>query len=262
MPREVHTVALRAADGVRLAADLWPTATAAPSAVVLAHGFGAHRRDPAVLAMAHELRAAGHAVVTYDMRGHGASDGLCTLGDLERHDVAAAAAAARDLAPRVVLVGASLGAIAVLRHAVDDAGLAGVVTVSSPARWRVRSPRAAVAALLTRTGAGRRLARRLGVRLDPTWRWPEPPDRLAARLAAPLAVVHGTGDRFMPESEARVLHAAGSGAGGSAGGGHGAARRLDVVPEMGHAFCPRGFDAVTAAVDWCLASSPAIAQPA
>ena len=50
MPREVHTVALRAADGVRLAADLWPTATAAPSAVVLAHGFGAHRRDPAVLA--------------------------------------------------------------------------------------------------------------------------------------------------------------------------------------------------------------------
>lgn len=258
MPREVRTVALRTVDGVTLAADLWPATTAAPSAVVLAHGFAAHRRDPAVLAMAHELRAAGHALVTYDMRGHGESEGLCTLGDRERHDVAAATSAARELAPQVVLVGASLGAIAVLRHAVDDGDLAGVVTISSPARWRLRSPRTAFAALLTRTGAGRRLARRLGVRLDASWGWPEAPDRLAGRLAVPLAIVHGTGDRFMPESEARVLHAAGSGP----DGGHGAARHLDVVPHMGHAFCPRGFDAVTAAVDWCLASSPAVAQPA
>src|SRR5690606_6135123 len=85
--------------------------------------------------------------------------GLCTLGDAERHDVAAAAAAARTLAPQVVVVGASLGAIAALRHAVDDAGLAGVVTVSAPARWRLRTPRAALAALLTRTGAGRRALR-------------------------------------------------------------------------------------------------------
>jgi pimeloyl-ACP methyl ester carboxylesterase len=250
VPRDVHALALHTADGLTLTADAWLPAEPPTSAVVLAHGFTAHRREPSVMAMAHDLRDAGHAVVVPDMRGHGQSDGLCSLGDREGLDVAAAAAAARDLAPRVVLVGASLGAIAVLRHGVDDPDLAGVVTVSSPAHWKVRSPRAALAAALTRTGAGRRLARRLGARLDPTWRWSEPPDALAARLAAPLAVVHGTGDRFMPASEAEILHASGATASPTAPRGR---RRLDLVPDMGHAFCTRGLDAVTDAVAWCLA---------
>ena len=250
MPRDVRPLALRTADGIALTADVWlPSGDAPASAVVLAHGFTAHRRDPSVMAMAHDLRDAGHAVVVPDMRGHGQSDGLCSLGDREGLDVAAAAAAARDLAPRVVLVGASLGAIAVLRHGVDDPDLAGVVTVSSPAQWKLRSPRAAFAAVLTRTGAGRRLARRLGARLDSTWRWTEPPEALAARLAVPLAVVHGTGDRFMPTSEAEILHA--SVADRATGSRN--HRRLDLVPDMGHAFCTRGLDAVTDAVAWCLA---------
>lgn len=259
MPRDVRPLTLHTTDGVDLAAEAWLTPAPATTAVVLAHGFTAHRRDPSVVATAHELRAAGHAVVVYDMRGHGESDGLCTLGDREALDVAAAVGAARDLAPRVVVVGASLGAIAVLRYAVDDPDLAGVVTVSSPAQWKLRSPRAAFAAVLTRTGLGRRLARRLGARLDSTWRWSEPPDELAARLTVPLAVVHGTGDRFMPTTEAEILHAAGSGA--DDGPGHGAERRLDLVPQMGHAFCTRGLDAVTDAVDWCLAQAP-VPQPA
>lgn len=248
MPRDTYALTLRTDDGLTLVADAWLPAQPPTTAVVLVHGFTAHRREPSVMAMAHDLRDAGHAVVVHDMRGHGDSEGLCTLGDRERHDVAAATDAARALAPRVVLVGASLGAIAVLRHAVDDPGLAGVVTVSSPAQWRVHSPRAAVAAALTRTGAGRRLARRLGARLDPTWRWADPPDVLAARLAVPLAVVHGTGDRFMPVSEAEILHAAGTDVG---------RRRLDLVPEMGHAFCTRGHEAVTDAVAWCLAQPTA-----
>jgi pimeloyl-ACP methyl ester carboxylesterase len=239
-----------------LAADAWLTPTPASSAVVLAHGFTAHRRDPSVMAMACALRGAGHAVVAYDMRGHGESEGLCTLGDRERLDVAAATVAARDLAPRVVVVGASLGAIAALRYAVDDRELAGVVTISSPAQWRLRSLRTAGAALLTRTGIGRRLARRLGARLDRSWRRTVPPDELAARLTVPLAVVHGDDDRFMPTSEAEILHRAGAGA-----GGHGGHRRLDLVPRMGHAFCPVGLDAVVDAVDWCLAQVPT-EQPA
>jgi pimeloyl-ACP methyl ester carboxylesterase len=250
VPRDVHALTLHTADGLTLTADAWLPVEPAAAAVVLAHGFTAHRRDPSVMAMAHDLRDAGHAVVVPDMRGHGQSDGLCSLGDREGLDVAAAAAAARDLAPRVVLVGASLGAIAVLRHGVDDPELAGVVTVSSPAQWKVRTPRAAFAAALTRTGAGRRLARRLGARLDPTWRWSEPPDALAARLAVPLAVVHGTGDRFMPASEAEILHASGASADPTGPRGR---RRLDLVPDMGHAFCTRGLDAVTDAVAWCLA---------
>jgi pimeloyl-ACP methyl ester carboxylesterase len=245
LPRDTRGLTLRTADGLTLAADAWLTPTPA-AAVVLVHGFTAHRHDPAVISTAHELRDEGHAVVTYDMRGHGESDGLCTLGDLERLDVAAAVLAARDLAPRVVVVGASLGAIAVLRYAVDDPGLAGVVTVSSPARWAISTPRTALAAALTRTGMGRRLARRLGARVDRAWTWPEPPDALAARLTVPLAVVHGTHDRFMPTSEAEVLH--------EAAAGH---RRLDLVAGMGHAYGTRGLEPITGAVEWCLAVDPA-----
>jgi uncharacterized protein len=241
MPRDVRPLVLRSADGLSLAADAWLPPDPAVAAVVLVHGLGGHRHSPSVVSMAHELRADGHAVVSFDMRGHGESEGLCTLGDLERLDVAAATVAARDLAPRVVLVGASLGAIAVLRYAVDDPALAGVVTVSAPAQWRLSTARTALAAALTRTRAGRALARRRGVRLDRRWTWPEPPDALAARLAVPLAVVHGRDDRFMPSSEAQVLH--------DAAPGH---RRLDLVTGMGHAYGTRGLEPISNAVAWCL----------
>jgi pimeloyl-ACP methyl ester carboxylesterase len=171
---------------------------------------------------------------------------LCTLGDLERLDVAAAVVAARHLAPRVVLVGASLGAIAVPGYAVEvppgpGVHLAGVVVVSAPAQWRLTTPRTALAAGLTRTRIGRSLARRRGVRLDRRWNRPEPPNALAARLTAPLAVVHGRDDRFMPTSEAQVLH--------DAAPGH---RRLDLVMGMGHAYGTRGVEPISDAVAWCL----------
>lgn len=247
MPRDVRPLVLRTSDGLDLVGDAWLTREPAASAVVLVHGFGGHRHDATLVAMAHELRADGHAVITFDMRGHGESEGLCTLGDLERLDVAAAVVAARDRAPRVVLVGASLGAIAVLRYAVGvsegrDCYLAGVVTVSAPAQWRLTTPRVVFAAALTHTRLGRSLARRRGVRLDRRWSWPEAPDVLAARLTVPLAVVHGRDDRFMPTSEAQVLH--------DAAPGH---RRLDLVTGMGHAYGTRGLEPISDAVAWCLA---------
>ena len=73
------------------------------------------------------------------------------------------------------LVGASMGAIAVLRYAVTDADLAGVVSVSSPAAWRVpRTARSLLAAGLTRTAPGRWVAaRRLKLRISPRWSNPE-----------------------------------------------------------------------------------------
>jgi pimeloyl-ACP methyl ester carboxylesterase len=247
MSPDVRPLALRTSDGLSLVADAWLPPEPATSAVVLVHGLGGHRQNATVLAMAHELWADGHGVITYDMRGHGESGGLCTLGDLERLDVAAAVAAAGGLAPRVVLVGASLGAIAVLHYAAGvsegaDPALAGVVTVSAPARWRLTTARTALAAALTRTPMGRALARRRGVRLDRRWSRPEPPDALAARLTVPLAVVHGRDDRFMPTSEAQVLHDAAS--------GH---RRLDLVTGMGHAYGAQGLEPIRGAVAWCLA---------
>ncbi|MFB3737951.1 MAG: alpha/beta hydrolase [Candidatus Velamenicoccus archaeovorus] len=232
-------------DGVVLAARWWLPSGGDRATVVLAHGFSASKDDGQLVAVAEVLRRAGYAVLSYDARGHAGSGGLCTMGDLERLDVAAAVAEARTRSAPVVAVGASMGAIAVLRYAATDPDLAGVVSVSSPALWRLPSNvRTLGAAMLTRTRAGRRLAERwMHVRVSPRWDDPEPPKRLAARLSVPLAVVHGGRDRFIEPSEAPLLAAAAPRA------------RLLLVPAMRHAFDRAAVPAVREAVDWVLEAS-------
>src|SRR5215831_18088523 len=109
---------LTTADGVTLTSRSW-SHTDPRGLVVLVHGFAASADDPSVVRQAEALHAAGFGVLTYDSRGHGDSDGLCTIGDLERRDVAAAVAAVRELEGSrnvpVVVLGASMGAIAALR---------------------------------------------------------------------------------------------------------------------------------------------------
>jgi pimeloyl-ACP methyl ester carboxylesterase len=232
----LHTV-----DGVALAADCWAS-PGASAAVVVVHGFSGHRHERTVAAATRALRDAGYAVVVYDARGHGRSSGCCTLGDDERHDVAAAVDHARTKADRVVVVGASMGAIAALRFAAGRADVDGVVAVSCPARWRLRTCRSALAALLTQTPPGRWfLARHAGVRLQRGWTRPEEPLALAPRIGCPLAVLHGLDDRFVPADEASALYAASV---------H--PHRLDLVVGMGHAFDDRATASVVAAVAWCL----------
>ncbi len=214
----------------------------ARTAIVVVHGFTAHRRHASVTAIADALEHDGHAVLTYDGRGHGESEGMCTLGNDEDLDVEAAVEAARELAPKVVIVGASMGAIAALRYAADHHDAAGVVTVSCPARWQLRTMRTALAAVLTQTWPGRRfLERSVGVRVAPTTPRLESPEVLARRVTSPLAIVHGLADRFMPALEASRLHDQATGR-----------RRLDLVPAMGHAFDDVGTSTILAAVSWCL----------
>jgi alpha-beta hydrolase superfamily lysophospholipase len=233
-------------DDVVLTGREWLTDTPPTAAVVLVHGFSASADDPKVCAVAEALSAAGFDVVAYDSRGHGQSEGASTLGDLERHDVAAAVEVARERTHRVVLVGASMGAIAALRYAATDGAgaLAGVVTVSCPAQWRLpRNARGMFAAALTRTRAGRAAASRwMRVQVAPKWTNPEPPIALVPRVGAPLAIVHGDADRFVPVSDASELHAAAC-----------EPRRLEIVGGMGHAFEPESVAAIRDAVAWTLA---------
>jgi pimeloyl-ACP methyl ester carboxylesterase len=236
---------LRTADGVDLAAAVTPADGTARGAVVLVHGFTASQDDPDVGDLRTALVTAGLDVVTYDGRGHGGSTGTCTLGGDERHDVAAAVAEARRRHDGVVVVGASMGAIAALGHAAEDDQLAGVVTVSSPARWRLHGLPTLAAALLTKTRAGRKvLASHARVRVAPRIKMGPEPRSLASRLRIPLAVIHGTADRFMPVEEADELFR-------SAGG----RRRIDVLPGMGHAFHPLAAARIVDTVSWALASS-------
>lgn len=234
---------LLTSDGIRLSERRWPARQLASPTVVLVHGFTGSKDHPDVVAVARALVDAGYGVLSYDARGHHDSDGLCTLGEFEELDVAAAVAEARSLSEHVVTVGASMGGIAVLRHARTDPTLDGVVTVSTPAEWKLpRNVQGLFSMAISQTGVGRWwAARRLGVRLDSGWNHPPPPVAVAAEIRSPLAVVHGTADRIVPASEARQLA-------GRAGG----PTRLEIVEGMGHSFDRRGIPAVVAAVRWVL----------
>jgi alpha-beta hydrolase superfamily lysophospholipase len=244
---------LNTLDGVSLAAHRHRPARTPRSSVVLAHGFTASKDHPEVRSVAAALSVAGHEVIVYDSRGHGTSGGLCTLGDAEWMDVAAAVAAARTDSDRVVTVGASMGAIAVLRHGAEDAELTGVVSVSAPARWTLpANVHTAFATTLTRTRLGRRFAdRRLGVRIHPVWSDARPPVSLVESIKAPLALIHGDADRMIPAVAAREL--AGAATGRSS---------LDIVAGMQHAFHPMSIPAIVQAVDWVLGLDGAVAAHA
>jgi pimeloyl-ACP methyl ester carboxylesterase len=238
---------LTTCDSVQLAGRRWLTGQPPRAAVVLAHGFTASSDDPRLVALAETLHDRQLDVVTYDARGHGGSGGVCTLGDLERHDVAAAVELARTRTAAVVLVGASMGAIAVLRHAAEDPQVVGTVIVSSPARWAFpRTVRSVLAAALTRTPPGRAIAARyLRVAVSPRWTSPDPPVDLIARIAAPVAVIHGAADKFIPAHAGRELYDAAP-----------EPRRHELVRGMGHGFERDALGPIVDAVEWSLQAAP------
>jgi pimeloyl-ACP methyl ester carboxylesterase len=244
----VHTVRpqrrccqLSTTDGLTLSAAAYDRPEP-KGAVVVAHGFTGSQDQPEVRALADAIRDAGYAVVTFDGRGHGESEGLCTLGTEERYDVGAAVGLARSMSPHVAVVGASMGGIAVLHHAVDDPQLAGVIAVSTPAVWKLpRSARGVLSALVTRTKVGRRLiANRAGVRVSPVWLRVESPSDLVARLRVPLVVIHGRADRFLAKGHAEDLYRA-------AARGR---RRMIIVPGMGHAFGQASMASILDGLRW------------
>lgn len=232
-------------DDVELAARWHEPAAADPTAaaVVVVHGLASSLDDKALRATVERLVSEGHRVLAYDARGHGRSGGLCTLGDDERFDVAAAWREAAGGGTPVVIVGASMGGIATLRSIAD--GLAapdGCVIVSSPARWQLLlTPTGIGSLLLTRTPPGRALARRwMRIRLSSRWANPESPVELARRVRVPVGVVHGTRDRFIPARAAGLLASALD------------AARVWLVDGMGHSFSPAAAGPIAAAVCWTL----------
>jgi uncharacterized protein len=233
-------------DDVVLTGRSWLRVGTPRAAVVLVHGFSSSTDDPNVCALAEVLLDDGVDVFCYDARGHGGSEGRSTLGDLERHDVGAAVDAALHRSDRVVLVGASMGAIAALRYAATTGGVAGVVSVSCPSQWRLpRNVHGVFAAGLTRTRIGRAVASRwMRVQIAPRWTNPAPPVELVPQIRAPIAFVHGAADRFVPSTDAEELFALAQ-----------EPRRLQIVPGMNHAFEPQSVPTVRGAVEWALAQS-------
>jgi pimeloyl-ACP methyl ester carboxylesterase len=235
---------LRTADGEDLAAWHLPAALphgdAVRTAVVLAPGFSGWSERPAVRRLALDLHrcAPSLGILVVDLRGHGASSGLTTLGNLEVLDVDAAVLAARDLGyQRVITMGWSMGGTCVLRHAALVGGeVAGhrvrgwvdaVVTVSAISRWGARETSAMRRLYgIVRTRLGRALAVRLmHVRVSPdAWMPPRvTPIDAAAAIRVPLLIVHGDRDHYYGPEHARALGAAAPGS------------TVWLVPGLGHA---------------------------
>lgn len=128
----MEQIEFHAGDGLRLRGDLLGDVRTRP-VVVFGHGYRDWRRqgDP----LATELLARGYAVLLFDFRGSGASDGAFTgAGAIEAPDVRAALAhleRTRGVPPeRTAYVGFSMGAAAGLLAAPALARLAAVVLIA------------------------------------------------------------------------------------------------------------------------------------
>jgi len=124
------TQTLRAADGTRLELEFFPLPPAPRGCVLIVHGLGEHCRRYAALAA--DLTASGWQVVSYDLRGHGRSEGprgaLRQPDDLLR-DLGTVIDAVRSATPApLFLLGHSLGGVVAARFVAEGLG-------PQPAPW-------------------------------------------------------------------------------------------------------------------------------
>jgi pimeloyl-ACP methyl ester carboxylesterase len=210
-------------DGVELSARSYGQRDA-EIAVAFGHGFTGSQRNPKVVDLGRRVAGSGIAFYTADFRGHGASGGLSTLGEREIDDIDALVTIARRTHRRVVSVGASMGGLIALRHAALRGGVDAVIAISSPAPSG--QPKLARARLLGRvvsTDRGRRLLDRYGTHVDATVPAALAPVDLAQISPIPVAIVHGTRDRYVPLVDAYNLYKQLADP-----------RRLVILPTFGH----------------------------
>jgi uncharacterized protein len=210
------TTRLRAADGTDLAGTYLPGPAAAPTAVLLVHGFAANRRKPAYASLADGL-SLRFPVLSLDLRGHGGSAGACTLGDREAGDVAAGIDWLRRVGHgSVTIVGLSMGATAALHATSLGAPAEGLVLVSGPAWFRDppdSDPLKRLHTIWTRPTARAGMRAVFGVRIagPAAWRSPPHPVEMIGSITVPLLVIHGSDDAYFPPSDADDLHTAAGG---------------------------------------------------
>ena len=206
------TTKLTAADGTRLTATYLRTARPDAPAVVLAHGFASHRRKPSYALLADVLAERLH-VLTIDLRGHGQSEGVSTLGDREALDVAAGVAWLRRYGHTwVAACGLSMGGTSVLHAAASERGIDAVVAISTPATLvpRTTGPMAVLHDVWTTPWKRQSLQAITSIRVVAPrgWRSPLHPVEAAAAVDTPVLVVHGEDDHYFPFEEAEAIHAA------------------------------------------------------
>ena len=195
--------------------------------LVYVHGFMAnknHRRVPRFV----EALAAYFDVMAIDLRGHGESEGGCTMGAREVLDVEATIAYARGLGyRRVITIGSSMGGATVIRHAALYRSQDGVATIGAFADAQAIGRPSADYGLhflynSGRVGEGWSYLMR-GTRLDERHAHDAPHELVAAIAPIPLLLIHGEWDTTVhPRSAHRLFQKANE------------PKELVIVPRGGH----------------------------
>lgn len=169
--------------------------------LVYLHGVADNRGSGS--GVVQRFMSRGLAVIAYDSRAHGDSDGdVCTYGFYEKEDLRRVLTAiGRD---RVVLLGHSLGGAVALQTAADDSRIIGVVAVESFSDLR--------------TVAGERAFYLPGFIVERAFKYAEEqgvfdasrvsPLQAAARIKVPVLVIHGTADDATSPEHSRRIYAA------------------------------------------------------
>ncbi len=183
----------------------WVKAENARAVIVLCHGYVMNRAELAPVAF--RLWQEGYSCLLFDFRAHGSSrGGICSIGDRERRDVAAACKLARLRAPNlpIILIGSSMGSAAAALALGDEPALAdGLVLDSSysvlknaiPGWWRFIGGRAAVFLLWPVMSIAALLAHLNPAKVDVR-------EALLKLDHIPIAVLHGDRDDLVVVSEA------------------------------------------------------------
>lgn len=201
-------------DGIFLTAEYFGQVSNRPSYLLL-HGFTGSTAKPEIQFVAGHLYERGNCVLALNLRGHGTSDGLSSVGAEEVADAAAGLAwlSARRPGAPVVTLGFSMGASIAVRHAglAATAGSpipAAVIAVSGPGRWyerRTKPMRRLHFGVETRIGK-RVLARAFKTRIGSGWDLlPVSPVEVAGAIKVPLLIVHGDADPYFPLDHPRML---------------------------------------------------------
>jgi alpha-beta hydrolase superfamily lysophospholipase len=227
--------------GVHLAAERWVPAGAVRAHVVFVHGLGEHRRARPYPPLFGKLAANGYAVLAFDLRGHGASEGPRLYARhfpvLEQDVARAVEIAADDAQGRpVFVIGGSLGGLLAIASALTPhESLAGIVaaapaldaTGASPLMKRLLpllalvAPRARFDPGLDVLGIARDAETLAAYLADPLMQIGRITPALAAATLAgiervmhhaddvtlPLLLLHGLADRVVPADGTIALHA-------------------------------------------------------
>jgi fermentation-respiration switch protein FrsA (DUF1100 family) len=204
MPRvDYRQVSFRTADGLVLRGWFLPGRNG--STVILVHGYARDRSE--LIQEAGWLVENGYSALVFDTRAQGSSDGAFVgMGYLEAMDIRAAVDFVLDESPeeRIGLMGFSMGAVAAVQEAAQDARVQAVIAVSPFATLRE-----------TATYHLRRLGplapmiiwwgeRMTGLKLDIL----RPVDAVSALAPRAILIMQAGDDDLVPPDSGRQLYAA------------------------------------------------------